>query len=1201
MKKMPLVSVVIPAYNIESYIEKCLDSILKQTYRNIEIIVVDDGSTDQTKAHVELYIEQNNNIRLIKSNHRGQGIARNKGLNCSRGQYVLFVDGDDYIDRNTIEKLLDSALDNKSDIVICDVFLEEILEFYSVVQKEFKNSDISVSNYIKNGINLCSPCNKLFDRSFINDYKFEEGIFEDTALIPVIVSYAKCISYVPIPLYHYCHRAGTSSTSVLKSNTLQLFKAMDTALEKCNRVYKKHLEYWFANSVLYCMTTTRRIYSKFFRKFVEKWKVEFEKNDFICADEKTRRIVDLSSFPDIDYPEYLKTENDNFLFSIIMAVYNVEAYLSEAIESVIHQDIGFDRVQLILVDDGSTDKSSVICESYAKRYSNNIIYIRKENEGVSSARNVGLKFAKGRFINFLDADDKLTLNALLLVFSYFIEFGEKVDVISIPLYFFDGKNAEHITNHKKFSKGNRIIDLEKEYDCINQSCGSSFLRREALKENPFNRKLIISEDADVVYTVLLEKGKLGVVNGCKYLYRRRSSGEPSAVQSSVRKREYYLDHMQYFVIKKINECLDKKGVVPNYIQYMLLYDIQWRFNNVLTESNVLNSTEKKYYKQLLHTALQKIDDKYIEEQESINAFQKIKLLEIKRKSLLPKLYDPGEIRIYSNEKTLFCFSYLETVIEFIEIKNDMLYLEGYTTMLDVTDPEECEVELLINDKAVSSVHVNRYQNNIWMDEYVSFCLGFRFSIDMKEVDYAKLSLQGKWKGHAYILNNISFGKFSPIGQEMNSSYYYSNKRALFKEGNHLIYRKWGTRGRIESELKFLKELFLTRSAKRFELIGIRLAVLFYKKMHRAPVWLISDRIEKAGDNGEAFFQFINSTHKEINSYFAINKSIGKISTLKSYGKLVDIRSVKYKILVLIAKKIISSSGEDIVTNPFGENFVYMRDLLFRNQYVFLQHGIIRDDLSAWINRYQKNINIFITSAKREYQSILENEAYGYTKKEVKLTGLARYDNLYNSPKKIITIMPTWRKNIFSSYEPETGEWIEKENAEHSPYWIFFSALCKDDDFIDQLNKCGYVMQFMPHPNMINITRRMLEKTKVTLLADNKSYSDVFAETAILITDYSSAVLDFAYLKKPLIYAHFDFEEFYNGQVYKEGYFDYQKDGFGEITYSPDELKKRIIEYINSGQLVMKDKYVKRVDNFFAYFDKKNCERIYKSIIKEEKQ
>ena len=135
-----------------------------------------------------------------------------------------------------------------------------------------------------------------------------------------------------------------------------------------------------------------------------------------------------------------------FKFSIISAVYNAEKYLEDAIQSILTQDIGFeDSVELILVDDGSPDSSGSICDFWQKKYPDNIKVIHKENGGVSSARNAGIAVAEGRFINFMDSDDKLSPDTLSSVYQYFITIEKTVDLVSIPIYFFEKKRTASST------------------------------------------------------------------------------------------------------------------------------------------------------------------------------------------------------------------------------------------------------------------------------------------------------------------------------------------------------------------------------------------------------------------------------------------------------------------------------------------------------------------------------------------------------------------------------------------------------------------------------------------------------------------------------------------------------------------------------------------------------------------------------------
>ena len=121
-----------------------------------------------------------------------------------------------------------------------------------------------------------------------------------------------------------------------------------------------------------------------------------------------------------------------------MAVYMAEDYLEEAIESIVQQDIGFEEnVQLVLVDDGSKDGSGAICDRYAERYPHNVTVIHKGNGGVASARNEGMKAASGKYLNFCDSDDKFSLNAFRIAKAFFDSKYDQVDVVTIPIFFFE--------------------------------------------------------------------------------------------------------------------------------------------------------------------------------------------------------------------------------------------------------------------------------------------------------------------------------------------------------------------------------------------------------------------------------------------------------------------------------------------------------------------------------------------------------------------------------------------------------------------------------------------------------------------------------------------------------------------------------------------------------------------------------------------
>lgn len=146
----------------------------------------------------------------------------------------------------------------------------------------------------------------------------------------------------------------------------------------------------------------------------------------------------------------LKPTNTNYLFkfSIVTAVYNVAPYLSEAIDSILSQNIGFlESVELILVDDGSTDASGAICDEYQHKYPENIVVIHKPNGGVASARNAGIAVARGRYVNFMDSDDKLTPDTLSSVYDFLLSMIKRW-ILFLFLFFTSNKNEPHRLNYK---------------------------------------------------------------------------------------------------------------------------------------------------------------------------------------------------------------------------------------------------------------------------------------------------------------------------------------------------------------------------------------------------------------------------------------------------------------------------------------------------------------------------------------------------------------------------------------------------------------------------------------------------------------------------------------------------------------------------------------------------------------------------------
>lgn len=881
-----------------------------------------------------------------------------------------------------------------------------------------------------------------------------------------------------------------------------------------------------------------------------------------------------------------------YKFSIVSAVYKVEEFVAETIESLISQTIGFKNIQLILVDDGSPDGSGAICDKYAAKY-DNILVIHKENGGVSSARNAGLEKVEGKYVNFIDSDDLLTPSTLKKVWEFFEAHEDETDVVSIPLFFFDGRTGNHHLNFK-FEQGTRVIDLLEDWFNPQLSMSSSFIKASALKGVKVDSRLAFAEDAQLIQKLLLNKCTLGVVAEGMYMYRRRLTGAPSALQTTTQRAEWYLPCLKYFHIEILEYYKEKMGYVPKFIQASLMYDIQWRIRQNEFPEEAISEEEKQEYIELIRYIIGHFDPDVINIQKQLTAEFKLLACRIKYGRAPDFNFVDDDIELCYDGVAVSSISTCASRLENFEYKDGEVTLEGFINMYDLPF-DGFEVKVDVNgelfDCSLTDGMVSYSFEQMILKRH-KFCCKFPINKD-KNTIAIKLIVNGR----SMTVKHNLFGKFFPIGNYYWHLYHCFDKYMLTQRDGKLFINKCGLFKKIKREIGLQIELWQKRDngAAKASLARIALPVLCFFK--RKPVWIISDRIDKAGDNGEAFFRYMCENHPEIDARFVIERGCDDYERMKAVGKVLVRDSFKHKLLLLMSEYIVSSHAEDYIFNPFYSYFHAYRDMLYKRKFVFLQHGVIMNDLSDWLYRFNKRIFGFITSAKGEYDSIASAD-YDYDENQVWLTGLPRFDRLYDKDEKCVTIMPTWRKYIFKGYNKAIKAWEVNDDFEESDYLTFYRGLLTHERLNKALEDYGYTLAFLPHPNLQSNIDYFKVNDKVRFFDASTDYRDVYAISSLIVCDYSSAVFDFAYLRKPIVYAQFDAEDFFGGKhTVKKGYFDYERDGFGEVEHDLEATVDRIIEYLKNG-CQLKEKYEKRIDEFFAYSDKNNCERIYNKMIEK---
>ncbi len=225
------VSIIVPVYNVELYLEKCLLSLVNQTLQEIEILVVNDGSKDQSQKIIEKFQQKFSNkiFGFIKENG-GLSDARNFGIDKAKGKYIGFVDSDDYVSETMFEEMYNLAVKHNAEMSICN--LQKVDENGNVTQKLTQLPDFPEKIVLENNLSVFSDisyfaCNKLFRRDLFNEKRFKKGIhFEDIELIPQLLLKCKTLAFTPGYHYQYLERQDSISKSHTKKG-LDILKAVE--------------------------------------------------------------------------------------------------------------------------------------------------------------------------------------------------------------------------------------------------------------------------------------------------------------------------------------------------------------------------------------------------------------------------------------------------------------------------------------------------------------------------------------------------------------------------------------------------------------------------------------------------------------------------------------------------------------------------------------------------------------------------------------------------------------------------------------------------------------------------------------------------------------------------------------------------------------------------------------------------------------
>ena len=281
------VSIIVPFYNSKKYLKRCLDSLVKQSLNDVEIIFVNDGSTDGSEKIVYDYFNKDNRIKLFNKKNGGQASARNFGLSKAHGDYIIFIDSDDYVEENLCEELYNSVK-NGYDIVISDYYIvSDNVKSYHKISKCVEG-EISLKEYLLTAV---CPWNKIYKRDFLieNSFVFPEGIiYEDYASIPTLVNYNPKVYYLPKAFVNYIHtEVSTMRSDEYKEKYENIFIATGFLYEHLYKgKYIEELEYLISYHFLYLGSLNFYRFEKFdqldkISDFMKKKFPKYYKNKYV--------------------------------------------------------------------------------------------------------------------------------------------------------------------------------------------------------------------------------------------------------------------------------------------------------------------------------------------------------------------------------------------------------------------------------------------------------------------------------------------------------------------------------------------------------------------------------------------------------------------------------------------------------------------------------------------------------------------------------------------------------------------------------------------------------------------------------------------------------------------------------------------------------------------------------------------------------
>ncbi len=862
-----------------------------------------------------------------------------------------------------------------------------------------------------------------------------------------------------------------------------------------------------------------------------------------------------------------------------------------------------DAENIVLISDVDYIKNNA---AWTKRYKK-VVGMELDGKTIPQQINIVRPSLEGRYTMCMENGDVIKADYFSHI-SQAIEKAEEDGIFDNQKFFMTGKSnlsgkADEFYKYK-MKENVGLVDMEAHFSTFPRFFGGTFISSKYFREHAVNEKLPYDFEKAYLLPLVLETLQVPLVKKVMYNYATAKEGD-STFYPGVYEEGWYKESIWNFWLPFLKGVTEQYGYIPEFVQYYAVFCLGARFRaNIDNTNKHLISDEEAYdYMKSYAPLFGYLDDEVI-----LNAR---KLPFVSDDVTLQQLYlrikhdnDNMQFENYSFKGKAY-LGYGNVLITPVASQTvNIKYMEYVNGCLEI----DASISSILDFEEGSLVirKDTEFYEPRWDEIYsLTKCFGisytkrhaFHVSVPIENVDRQAISFLYR-KNHREWKMVITYqSHFSRLTKRFKNSYWNIDNHFMARhvKGDIVIYkiRKLSV---YKREAKLLWEMLNSKDHSVYKYALYRFMSFIYGLFYRnKQIWLYIDKIYKAGDSSEYIYKYaIAQNNPNIKHYYLVDKKCSDYKRLKAEGYKPLVRGTfKHRMIFLLADMVVISNSTVFAYNDYTlTTSAYIRDIV-KFKVSCVQHGMSVQKIAVAQNRLRDNISLYFCASPYEIKN-LSRPIYGYEGyNALKLTGVPRYDGLVNCDKKQILITPTWRmqaavpvtknESVARDYNP-----LFKE----TDYYRIYNSLINDERLIGAAKKYGYRIVYVLHPIVSPQVDDFDKNDYVDIVPaiGDMSYEKVFCESSLMVTDFSGVQFDFAYMRKPLVYLHHrDIP-----QHYEEGTFIYDTMAFGEICHDNDELIDVLCEYM-AGGCVMKEKYVKRADDFFAFSDHDNCKRIYKEM------